>query len=200
MNKYYAAFDFENKRVGLALAVEDSDDTCHADQNLDLSNHQQEEIVETTGAPSTFPTQAPVETASPTLAPKEETFDFSGVPQDEINDETQASTPVAAPSPTQSNLSNNNSIRKSNVDTSSADPIALLLGFGVGFVAIALLLFRRRQIRQKQRIDAILRHAEANSPYRDNDNNNSYSDDQQQHQQHRETFVEIDLQTLHRMN
>ena len=36
LNKYYAAFDFRNKRVGFALAAEDSLDKCDADLNLDI--------------------------------------------------------------------------------------------------------------------------------------------------------------------
>jgi hypothetical protein len=38
LNKYYATFDFHNKRVGIALAVEDSQDRCDADLDLDISH------------------------------------------------------------------------------------------------------------------------------------------------------------------
>lgn len=40
-NKYYAAFDFEKKRVGFAEAAEDSADSCTMDLDLDISTAKQ---------------------------------------------------------------------------------------------------------------------------------------------------------------
>lgn len=70
----------------------------------------------------------------------------------------------------------------------NADRIAMFVGFGIGMFAIALLMWRVRKVRRQRAVDAIVRHAEANSPYSDT---SSYKD---------ESFVEIDLRTLHRMN
>ncbi len=68
------------------------------------------------------------------------------------------------------------------------DRIAVVVGFGIGMFAIALLLWRARKARRQRSIDEIIRHAEANSPYSDIA---GFKD---------ESFVEIDLSTLHRMN
>ncbi|KAG7337953.1 aspartyl protease [Nitzschia inconspicua] len=38
LNKYYAAFDFENQKIGLALAAKEALDVCDADRILDISN------------------------------------------------------------------------------------------------------------------------------------------------------------------
>jgi hypothetical protein len=37
LNKYYAAFDFEKQRIGLALAADNAMDTCVADKDLDIN-------------------------------------------------------------------------------------------------------------------------------------------------------------------
>ncbi|KAG7348624.1 aspartyl protease [Nitzschia inconspicua] len=38
LNKYYAAFDFENQKIGLALAAKEALDVCDADRILDINN------------------------------------------------------------------------------------------------------------------------------------------------------------------
>jgi hypothetical protein len=43
LNKYYAAFDFENQRVGLAPAAEDALDVCENDMDLDINQYLAEE-------------------------------------------------------------------------------------------------------------------------------------------------------------
>lgn len=198
MTKYYAAFDFQNQRVGLALATENSQDTCHVDQSLDIANHQglfkgstglgsvhgnhwqnqsQATVVnEEDEVGDSGPTSAPTPTF-PTPDTNDKDFDYGDVASEANGPTSTTSKAVAA--------------------AESADPVAMLMGFGIGFVAIALLLWRRRRVNRQRRIEAIIRHAEANSPYRD--------DDEMPPVQHytdvdREAFVEIDLQTLHRMN
>lgn len=76
-----------------------------------------------------------------------------------------------------------------SIANEGADPIALLLGFGIGLLAVAFFLWRYRKAQRQQRnVEELLRLAEANSPYSDNA---SHKED---------SFVEIDLRTLHRMN
>jgi hypothetical protein len=38
LNKYYTAFDFENQKLGLALAAESADDRCERDLDMDVTN------------------------------------------------------------------------------------------------------------------------------------------------------------------
>jgi len=38
LNKYYTAFDFENQKLGLALAAENADDRCDRDLDMDVNN------------------------------------------------------------------------------------------------------------------------------------------------------------------
>lgn len=46
LNKYYAAFDFEKQRIGLALAAESSMDICEADMGLDINAFWEEQGVD----------------------------------------------------------------------------------------------------------------------------------------------------------
>ena len=57
VNKYYTAFDFGNKRVGFALAVEDSDDICGDDMELDLRFYKDFKP-KSTSPPTLSPTKA----------------------------------------------------------------------------------------------------------------------------------------------
>jgi hypothetical protein len=43
LNKYYAAFDFENQRIGLALAADNAKDTCEADMEIDINYYWKQE-------------------------------------------------------------------------------------------------------------------------------------------------------------
>ncbi len=123
-------------------------------------------------------------TAAPTLAPTpgaKEIFDFAEI-------KTPSKNEIAVPSTSSSSvITPTASISKDQ----SVDPIALLLGFGIGMLGIALVLWRRQRLTRQQNMETILRHVEANSPYCDT-TTQSYSD--------AERFVEIDLQTLHQMN
>jgi hypothetical protein len=44
LNKYYAAFDFENQRVGLAPAAESALDVCENDTPLDINQYLDEDV------------------------------------------------------------------------------------------------------------------------------------------------------------
>ena len=172
LNKYYVAFDFENARVGLALATEDAADRCEADQPMDISNQQEStsggtEIVATSVPSAETPSSGVMPPAESTTGSQESgnNFDFVDV-------ESMA----------------NPGISRSGKGNKGADRIATVVGFGIGIFAIALLLWRFRKARRQRSIDEIIRHAEANSPYSDIA---GFKD---------ESFVEIDLRTLHRMN
>ena len=168
LNKYYVAFDFENARVGLALATEDAADRCEADQPMDIGKQQDS----TAGDTEIVVTSAPSkETAAPDIIPPFEST--TGNP--ESGDSFVESINSAA-------------ISQSGNGNQSADRIAMVAGFGIGMFAMALLLWRVRKARRQRSINEIIRHAEANSPYSDM---GGFKD---------ESFVEIDLRTLHRMN
>lgn len=194
LNKYYAAFDYERKRVGLALAAWNSQDVCEEDLSLDISNHQ--EMFE--GSAENKETQAPViGEPSPTPAPvgippsqigHDEAFDFTEVENEsEESDEDFYLMDDAIASNEKSPFS------AISTPQQKQDSVGLIVGFMVGIVAISLLLWRRRRVQQQRRIEAIIRHAEMNSPYRDNVEDVTPQDNP-------ELFVEIDLETLHRMN
>jgi hypothetical protein len=54
LNKYYAAFDFANKRVGFAIAVQNTDDVCQDDLDLDIGYHNPDfHQMDSTGEPTT---------------------------------------------------------------------------------------------------------------------------------------------------
>ena len=165
LNKYYVAFDFENARVGLAVAAETAEDRCEADWPLDISNPDLEA------------------TLSPTLAPTRHnvTYDFAGV-KPTYKDEAIVSTPT-----TESSSSMSTSSQSSSLD--SVNVIVGFLALGIGCLTLSLVLWRRRRRARQQRLEEIIRHAEANSPYLDKD---PYSDEN--------GFVEIDLNKLHAMN
>ena len=38
LNKYYSAFDFENQKLGLALAAENAQDRCDSDLSMDVTH------------------------------------------------------------------------------------------------------------------------------------------------------------------
>jgi hypothetical protein len=172
LTKYYVAFDFENARVGLALASENSQDRCASDQPMDINNHQEFTPVATEMVATKSPTPQTVPIVeSPTISPgpeaknSGENFEFADLES-----------------------SNRAGIFKAVNGNQDSDRIAMFVGFGIGMFAIALLMWRVRKVRRQRAVDAIVRHAEANSPYSDT---SSYKD---------ESFVEIDLRTLHRMN
>lgn len=195
MNKYYAAFDFDKKRVGFALAAQTSQDICAQDLPLDISafaSHNDENT-----APVASPTRAPQDVAVPTEEP---------VTEDDEEDPVPAPTraPVAAapveipldviptpdfdfqelpPSETASGI---NRVQESFFK----DNAMVVIGLGVAFLIVGIVLWRRKETQRQRQIDAIIRHAEANSPYRDSEDAESGGSD----------FVEIDLKTLQNMN
>lgn len=213
LNKYYTAFDFEQMRVGFALAAEHSSDRCPEDEYLDISNLQvetdngdaMEQDDETTndidngendsdssntedenshaGGGTTIDDVDDTETlfVSPTSAPSAapEAFDFTEVPPVTI-EETESITNNGSLSPTASG--------------SALNMTGFLVGMSLALVGAVLFVWRRRHVRHQRQLDAIIRHAHANSPYRDNEKDMENGDGEN------DLFVEIDLQTLHRMN
>lgn len=161
--------------MGLALSAKNSQDRCETDEPMDIINHEKfasfdpkptPPVAPPTKAPTIVPAKEPKEDAKPSdVTSQEDSFDFA-----DVDPASNSSKPI--------------------VGNQDADPIALLVGFGVGMVAISMLLWRRHRLQRHRRIEAIIRHAEENSPYTDATN---FNDETQ-------SFVEIDLQTLHRMN
>ena len=173
LNKYYVAFDFERARVGLAVAAEIADDRCDADWPMDISNPDLEATMSPTLSPTAAPTRTPRQ-------PSNATYDFTEVkptPKDEAI--------VTTPSVSSSSLS----AASPSSGLSSVNAILGFTGLGIGFLTMSLVLWRRKRRERQSRIEEIVRHAEANSPYLDK---GSYSDNDE--------FVEIDLNRLHQMN
>jgi hypothetical protein len=194
LNKYYVAFDFENTRVGLAVAAETAEDRCDADWPMDISNPNLEATPSPTMSP-TYPTKSPAyPTMSPTYTPRKsgnDTYDFTEVTDKRLpKDETPGATSSAS-SATTTESSNTLSAPPSSSSSSltSANAIVGFLALGIGLLTSSLVLWRRKRRARQLRLEAIVRHAEANSPYLDK---GSYSDD--------DGFVEIDLNKLHEMN
>lgn len=176
LNKYYVAFDFENARVGLAVAAENAEDRCDADWPMDISNPDLEATMSPTKAPTRSPTMVP--TRTPRLSGNV-TYDFTGVkvtPKDEL---------VSTPTVSSSSMSTSSQ----SSALASVNAIVGFLGLGIGLLTLSFVLWRRQRRERQNRLEAIVRYAEANSPYLDKQ---AYSDT--------EGFVEIDLKRLHQMN
>mmetsp|Transcript_13783 Transcript_13783/g.19872 ORF Transcript_13783/g.19872 Transcript_13783/m.19872 type:complete len:258 (+) Transcript_13783:1160-1933(+) len=69
LTKYYAAFDFDKRRVGFALSHENSADICQVDLPLDLTYDHKTASEETNGSGSTSSTTPTSTTSTSTATP-----------------------------------------------------------------------------------------------------------------------------------
>ena len=68
LNKYYTAFDFVNKRVGFAKAMNDSQDKCEADLQLDITHVHNTSTTTASGSPASAPISSSTAASSSSTA------------------------------------------------------------------------------------------------------------------------------------
>jgi hypothetical protein len=143
LNKYYAVFDFSDKRVGFAKALKDSEDTCERDLPLDITHVQS-----TTGtAPAETIESSPV--TSPVTAPP---TNPARVPTDSLSlskDKSVASKGTSTHQSTELEENENSGLKKFAYLST-----LLILALFVGLV------FKRRSARQRKEFQKIVRRAE----------------------------------------
>lgn len=171
LNKYYAAFDFSNKRVGFAKASKGSDDKCERDLPLDITHvHsttgttpaetiESSPVASTVAASPTNPVPAPTESLP---LPKDKNVESKAVVSKETSTYQQ----------TELEENDNSGLKKFGTSLSMLLILALFVG----------LVFKRRSARQRENFQKIVRHAE-----------------QMEEDEEEGKFV-IDVNKLHRMN
>lgn len=142
LNKYYAAFDFTNKRVGFAKAMKGSEDKCERDLPLDITH-----VHSTTGTTSETVASSPV--ASPVVAtPTNPPTNPLPLPKDTVAESKSKDTPTYQSTDSEEN---DNSGRKM-FGTSFGTLLILALFVG--------LVFKRRSARRQEEFQKDLRLAE----------------------------------------
>eukprot|EP00980_Cylindrotheca_fusiformis_P013847 scaffold3596_cov126-Cylindrotheca_fusiformis.AAC.5 len=185
LNKYYAAFDFGNQRVGFAENAEHSDDLCQEDLAFDINYR-----LEHDGNPD----KTPGLTASPSAAPQ----DFGVIPPDEYAKEHQ---PTSAPTMLPPKTNENN--KDAQLDGSVSHHTTLLSALSgvvliAGLALMAKVVQRKRQAKLFQVSSVFQAEGSTDDEGGFKDVELDSSDDEEDDDDD-DIFI-LDAETLHRMN
>jgi hypothetical protein len=218
LNKYYTAFDFANKRVGFALAAEDSQDICEVDLPLDITHVHETNTNNDGGIGNSgggdggdgvdeYIPPADFEDGLAPIAPAPPLSKATAPPTG--RDPTKTSVYLPG-SPEDGGPQSQQQFQESQQDIGFGQILLLSVLLSMGFVFLISLVYKRQHYRQGEKFQEMVRRAEVGSMHhlgdddniiievtRDHDNRNGYNDGDDGGDEDR--FV-LDVQTIQRMN
>ena len=207
MNKYYAAFDFANKRVGFALAAQHSQDVCEVDLPLDITHvHSSQggslETDLTDPVPSPVQAPPPVESPAPppSTAPRPTIPEVTAPDTDRDPYQSDVFTSKQQQQP-KSEQQYAPATQNEDDGRSLGHIVFLFMILGIGLTALVSVVHRRRKRVEGEKFQEMVSRAERGLGARSDPpgSRTDYGNVPDPDDGEEDNFV-LDFQTLQRMN